>query len=681
MTSEGRAALHSAVPSLIAAALALAGVAAFHAQVPAAWLPVAALVCAGAFALGLLRPLAGLRLAMFLVPLTGSMPLQRPTGWFPLILTVWLFLFCGWQVRRIRDRTPGLPNTPLTPMALAWIVVTMAWAAVAAARYLRFWPMSGAALVEIPANGLGDTNFGAARDVFRAAAIFLAGPGVAWMSAALHGTAGGDAERERARSLGFVVAGISAAMVYGVWQSMGHAAFGNTEHFAARGQINATFIDPNALGTSLMLTLPIAGALAYRSRSKAMRAALGATIAVSLYVLLQSGSRTGVLGVGLAVCVLGALLALRAPTRKAVLARAGAGAGAVVLAAGIGWAAFTATPARETALGRRIGETLQRAEETGLLRAVYSERYGLWYRATRVVKEWPLTGTGYGTYWTDIPNVMGIGQNEPWYRDNAASFYLQVLAETGVAGLAAAVAFLACLVAAWWRCARGGSRDTFRAIAGAGLPAMALLFATGPHTNATEVQFLFWFLAATVAVRSPGAFVWSEKWRVAAGAWCTAAAALCVLLIHASTTSLSIHAMQERGRMFFVNGGFHAPEWKEDGFVRRWTKKDSFVLLPRLTDRVWADVYCRHPGLSESDPAVFTVRAEGEEVARLAFSAEGTQRVEFDLPQSGYPSVAIEMEIDRTWIPSRHLEDNEDMRELGVLIDDFRFVLPPGFGE
>ncbi len=673
MTSEGRSTLYSAVPSLIAAALLLAGVGVFYAQVPALWIPFAVGVCAGAFALGVLRPLTGLRLALFLVPLTGALPLQRSTGWFPLMVVLWLFLFAGWQARRICNSGPGLPKTPLTPLTLAWIAVVTLSAAVAMLRYVRFWPLSGAPLVEFPVNGMYDMNFAAVKGVFTPLGIFLAGPAMAWMTAALH-----DSREKIPRTFEYVLSGVGVAMMYGIWQSMGNEAFGNTPHFAVRGQINATFIDPNALGTCLMLTLPMAGALMWQTRSPATRITLGLLLTVSLYVLLQSGSRTGVLGLGLTVGMLVVVAVFQAPSRRELVLRAAISFGALLLLAAAGMIAFTATPLQGSSLGRRIGETLQRAESVGLLQAVYSERYGLWYRAVQVVKEWPLTGMGFGTYWTDIPNIMGIGQNEPWYRDNAASFYLQVVAEQGIAGLAAAVAVLMCLLAAWFQCAWGKNRDPFSAIACSGIPAMILLFVTGPHTGTMEVALLFWFVAGLLIAQAGTGFVWTKTWRIAAAAWSLLAVALTGLLIHASTTSLSIAAMQERARMFYVQGGFHGIETDKNGYPRRWTKKSAFVLIPRVADQLWADVYCRHPGLSPENPLIFDIHVEGEHVARLEFPGEGTRRIAFDLPPiRRYPSVSIDMTVDRTWIPADHLEGNDDRRELGVLIEDFRLGQPP----
>lgn len=635
------------------------------ARIPSLWIPFAAIAGIGACAFGWSKPLPALRLLVILFPLFGSVPAQAPTGWFPPVALLWHLCFAGWLAARVRRDDAAMPRAAIALALAGWCGLAVLSAAITAGRHARFWPLAGEPFFVFAVNALGETNVDAIRTVFATLALFLMGPAVAWMAACLHRTAA-----DRAGTAIAAAAGLAASAAFGAWQSFGNEWVNNTPHFAQRGQINATFLDPNALGSWMMLALPMVAALAWRMPRA--RRALAALSAVALYVLLESGSRTGVLGLAIAGCIVAAFaLARWVPRERRVPALAVAAAAVVAAAIGIG---LLATVLGETALGQRVAATLSVAREKGIAGALLADRTHLWGYAWTAAREHLLSGIGYSAYWNDMPNFLGYGPAEsvPFYRDNAANFYLQWLVEGGVGGLLLASGAIV-LVVGRWACVAAGSDpdDRTLAVATAGVPAMAAMFVVGPHTNPAEVQFLFWLQAGMLFSNARSSLSRATFLRAstAGGALVLASAAS---LLHPATTSLSIRAMFARGEHFDVRGGFHPPEVGTDGRVARWTQRRAFVLVPNAGGAVETSIYVGHPD-AQQHPVRLRAWADDVIVADWLVDAPASRRLEFAMPKGGAP-VELRLEVDRAWVPAQTVEGSTDVRELGAMVADLRPV-------
>lgn len=640
----------------------LAVVALVWARVPVLWVPFALAVGIGAAALGYARPLLGMQLFCVALPLFDSVPAQAPTGWFPPIALAWHCYFAGWLLSRVcRTGTPsGQPTRgswpPIAIVVATWSAITAISAVLSIARYARWWPFAGEPFYVFQVNALGETNVDAIRRAFSWIALFVLGPAVGWTSAELHRDA-----RARTGTFAALAIGLCGAMCFGLWQSMGREALNNTPHFAALGQINATFLDPNALGSWLMLALPAVGALAWTESNAGRRCALAALGMLSLYILLESGSRTGVLGlaVGGALAVAVALARWIPRERRAT---------ASVVVAIVALAPVALLVFGDTALSRRVAATL--GSDDGVLRSLLGDRIELWRPALRAFAEFPLSGLGFGTYLTDVSNILGIGPGESFYRDNAASFYLQWMAETGVAGAVAATAFVAMVVWRWIGLARRAEgEDRALVLATVGLPAMALLFVVGGHTNAAEVQCLFWLLVGMLFASGGGA----------APRWCLPAIGIAIAVFalasaHAAATRLSPRAMYVRGKHFDMRGGFHSAEIDAEGDAAWWTKREAFMMLPRIEGELGADLYVGHPDAAER-PVRVRAWADDALVADYVWSAPGAKRMTVAMDPAR-PATELRFEVDRTWVPAATLEGNADARELGVRVGEFGLVAP-----
>ena len=252
-------------------------------------------------------------------------------------------------------------------------------------------------------------------------------------------------EAERGR-LGWVVAaillaGLAQALI-GLWQYQFRGQGPDTflilgNHYRAYG----TFEQPNPFGGFLGLVWPLAAGLAWSYLIKAWRTrravhvlalasltALAAVMLAALYVSFSRGAWLGAAAAGLAMA--------------AALPRRGwLGILLVTLGLGLGWvlAVNNLLPASLTSRLAQVGDFINVTNVTGIDitsdNFAIVERLAHWQAAESMVRDNPWLGVGVGNYEVAYPHYSLI--NWPLALGHAHMIYLNVLAETGLAGLAA----------------------------------------------------------------------------------------------------------------------------------------------------------------------------------------------------------------------------------------------------
>jgi len=254
------------------------------------------------------------------------------------------------------------------------------------------------------------------------------------------------AEARRGRWRWIVAAVLLAGLVQGLiglWQfqfrGYGPENFiilGN--HYRAYG----TFEQPNPYAGFLGLIWPLAAGLAWaclvKARHAKRRAApllaaagLAGMAAVMLAWLYVSFSRGAWLGAAAA-----ALAMVAALPRRGWLGVALVGLG---LALGLALAINNLLPASLTARLAQVGDFVNVTNVTGIEITADNfaivERLAHWQAAEGMVRDFPWLGVGVGNYETAYPQYSLI--NWPMALGHAHMIYLNVLAETGLAGLTA----------------------------------------------------------------------------------------------------------------------------------------------------------------------------------------------------------------------------------------------------
>ncbi|PIQ83283.1 MAG: hypothetical protein COV75_08265 [Candidatus Omnitrophica bacterium CG11_big_fil_rev_8_21_14_0_20_63_9] len=235
------------------------------------------------------------------------------------------------------------------------------------------------------------------------------------------------------------------------------------------GRMRGPYSNPIDLGTYLMVMLPIL--LASLARWKGLARRAGGMLSL---VLMGCLIRTQAVGAWFGLSIGAGVMALaRRQTRRLILVL-----GALLA---LGGAAYLARQGilDDTLLLQRPGA---------------ADRRVMWQAALGMIEDRPWLGHGLNTFMANYLTYWVGGERQPRYAHNC---YLQMAAETGLIGLAAFLAVLACLLWSIWRGVRRSSGENQFALLAMWASLIAFLAQAGLDTNFYVMRqaALFWVLA------------------------------------------------------------------------------------------------------------------------------------------------------------------------------------------
>ena len=282
--------------------------------------------------------------------------------------------------------------------------------------------------------------------------------------------------------------------------SFGVSLFAIVQHFTFNGKLYwwfllpegagpfGPFVDRNHFAGFVELTVPMGLALIVRrARERETHLLIGLFTVVPIGALFLSASRGGIASFLLEAVLL--LLLLRAPRqgRNPLRGTAAVGLVAAAFVAWLGWS-----------------ETLERFSELAAGNLSQDRRISMYRDTWRVFEHSPWTGTGLGTLMVAYP------QYESYYDgrivDHAHNDYLELLAETGLAGGLCGFAFVLVLVRRGLRNlahAGAGSICAVRAGALAGCAGILIhsLVDFNLHVPSNALLFLLLAVLATMPIK------------------------------------------------------------------------------------------------------------------------------------------------------------------------------------
>jgi len=290
----------------------------------------------------------------------------------------------------------------------------------------------------------------------------------------------------------------SQELVYGVWRPLDAGArpfgpFVNRNHFATWVVMACPLVFGYLLARapthppSRNLSQRIAAAL---KQLGSMRIWLAVSVCVMTLALLISASRSGLIA---AMCAIVVSLALRAGAIQPAVRSWMLFQGAALVLVAVSFANFDA-------LAKRVDQTLGPSE-------IARGRTAIWMDTLHVIRDFPLTGLGAGTYGAGIAVYQTA---EPGYSiGNAHNHYLQLAAEGGLlVGVPAVVTLGAFLALCGRRLKEDGSGDYLvRAGAVAGIVAVLVqsVWETGLRMPANAMLLaVLGAIATHSAVRTAG---------------------------------------------------------------------------------------------------------------------------------------------------------------------------------
>lgn len=309
----------------------------------------------------------------------------------------------------------------------------------------------------------------------------------------------------------------------GFYQFFFNPLFGNTDFWVDMNRINATFTDPNSLGTYSLLIFPLFVSLIIFYKKWFVKLAIGLFLVLFLVNISFSGSRTAFIGILVSTALFMTIGLWKAIEKLNMKFKKPAGYKKVLL-----WLAVLAIlivlifsiinfspPLLEKAssynvLLKRVHLAVDRfntalaSRDWQAIGMVSRDRGILWEQAVDMFKDHPISGVGVGAYVIELPNYY-VKNNIAEYRntliDNCGNYYLQFLSELGLPGLMLILFIFFVIVKKVFIYLKSqsyinGLKDHNWLLIGLFISfiSMAVALVFGPHTNFNEIQFTFWLI-------------------------------------------------------------------------------------------------------------------------------------------------------------------------------------------
>lgn len=520
------------------------------------------------FAAAVLAPLLSLPLAGLVLAVSGvsslAFGLSHPAIVAPVPLAAYL---AGAALRAIYDIERPAVRHGLTPL----------WRAVAAASALSaLSAWAGARTAYLLLRGVPPPRIvnRLGLDVEQALAGTVAVLSALLLTAGFHALgvrAGRDARGTRLLDVTLV----AIAVVSGgtsILQKLGVIPHLRAPHWELWGRAQSTFTDPSAAGVAAALLLAPGLALAV-SGPWALRLGAGAGVAGLLVLLADAGSRGGFIGalVSALVLVLWAVTRALAGQKPGVRRRVALSAGTLSILVALAFGAALAWPtgrgSRSALLGR-LAESVGRKEAPSLAEP---NRLLLYEGVLALAREHPVTGRGLGSFRAEFPDAAHdlLGKTVT-FTDHPPSLYLGVVAESGLAGTAVFVLFLAGLVPALGGALSFRGESTEESLRAAGAAAaivgMLVIFLFGSHLVYAEIGALVGLLTARLPAPPEG-----RSARVLGHVLPVVVAGASVLLVGGALARCVETWRSDAAFAFGPTAGLWGVEREPDGRPFRWT--------------------------------------------------------------------------------------------------------------
>jgi len=404
--------------------------------------------------------------------------------------------------------------------------------------------------------------------------------------------------------------------------------------------------------------------------------ACGMAVHMSVVLAGHAGSRTAVLGLimtGIAAVLLASLqgvLRLRPLVSARMLRLIVSAMGLLYLAVGL-WMFYDGAPRMRAWLQRhpkmhtlplvkRLNQ-LPLGSFKQLYRQIILDRGPNARLALGMMRDAPLTGTGLGSFLTELPNWKQRERQVIYVPDTACNYYLQIGAEQGVMAIVVMLAVFGLWWNRWWQVWQQREARIYWLWIGTGMASMLISFIFGMHTLAAEIQALFWLYMAQVSVVEEDVPAAAPS-RYRAVLWTV----VIVIIIAQTAAQLSLAAQREAFGWDKREGFYPYESWPETGLHVRHTHLHANERI-RCDGLTFVQLFaCLHPDSSNTPVAVsFQL---GGSATNVTVTDSKWREVALQVPfESVGGAVEFTIRVNRTWT-GRDAGMNDDTRPLGVTL-------------
>jgi len=628
----------------------------------------------------------GIVLFVFLLPLINSLPyffeISEHTPHSPTALVLFLFFLWGWLINRSYHHPEERRRTSLYKPIIFFAATVILSAIVTFLKFSNFFPFHSDRVYELLTNVSGVSAGGALMSTLFSSLNYLTGFLLFFIVLSSFRD-----EKLPERILCALLASMSLAVLFGLYQHFFDIRFGNTDFWVLMEQINATFKDPNSFGLFLATLLPITIAVVLTEKGMKRYLALGSSV-LFLFVFPQVGMRSGFLALVLALILFAALVIRASWEQLKILFKkrsvwAGAGVLIIIMAAFGLWGLG----------GTRLLDKLRNYSQPILsmkdLARLSPERYFLWKEAIEMMKDYPVSGVGIGSYIVELPNYYTLAPRDEIpvlddYKrnDSAENYFLHVGAEMGLVGIVFALWLFAAVALRTIRAVRD-KRPLRTRIVIFGIAAGLLAYFTNlifhSFIGSFEVNYLFWLgIAALVGWTEDDRSDKKNK-RIRNMVFYSGVCLLTLFGIVGLWQSSHSLSLKSRTELFGIEQafGFYGQEETEDGRPFQWTGKTAGMTLAIEKPVMRIPLLASHPDLSKEPLRVeiFIVKDFFREKRRLeaiTIRENFWKTYRFELDEDIGHQAMILFQVSRTWNPLK-TSGIPDARHLGVAVGSIEF--------
>lgn len=318
--------------------------------------------------------------------------------------------------------------------------------------------------------------------------------------------------------------------------------------------------------------------------------------------------------------------------------------------------AFLYPPSDPISVAEAIGQRIRSLTPENIFETVYRGRAHLWAAGWEMFKEYPVFGIGIGRYYL-MSNQFFLGKDIrsmpgglDYQYENAHNYFLQLLAEIGLAGFACFISLIVWLLLRPWDLF-GKSMNT---AAGIAVVALLALSVTGHPLLVQSLLFMGAAVAAVVAgplKQNPSSSWFREKkvWIPVMGM---------VLILYA----FHLKAIWNQLPPKFQWGFYHSEGTGEEAF--KWTRRLALIQVSSGDIGPFL-IRAQNPDLSE-DPLNVMVYANEIELMELVLRSQDWQVVQLPARWKLPDQFVLGIKTSRTWSPADY--GFPDYRELGVMV-------------
>jgi O-antigen ligase len=675
----------------------------------------------------------GLYIMVFLIPLLNFIPILLNLGEFSIISIIFLYLLAGMFLNGFYESSKNnllvifakklsFPKELFLPVFLFSVLIIVS-SIITIYRYLNFYPIISPFFHNLNVNINGMKASDAITLVIKFLLNYLIGFLLVFFLYNCIKTI-----KEIITCIIILVSSTIISSFVVLYQVFFNPSFGNFEPWITSGRFNATFTDPNALGTFTVLAFPLFLILIIYFKKWYVKVLFSTLFLLFLPLIYFAGSRSALIGILISIIVfitIGLKELSKASRRKRsiILIIVAIILIIIILASVLLIKTDNKLKDKIAASGivMKSIETIKAAvlyfkidSLTEAIKSISNYRYILWKRAFQMVKDYPLSGLGSGTFIIELPDYNWKYDKAFLQVDYPGNYYLQIFAEFGLPGLIILLAIFALIIKKYRSYLYFNKKfkilDKNKIIIYGlfvSFISMLIILFLGSHNNMVEIQITFWLLigfifsyikiyknkeivSINIVQQKANLAAYNDFGEGSVGQIfkekliknklrLTSFIIIFIIFtssfIYSSYTNLSINIKQNLFNWSdFSNANTYGFYGRGNTGIEgpRWTSYDASTSIKRTGDKLSFALKAQNPDL-RVNPLYVKVLIDNSLIKEFKLTDDKWHKYTLKLRTNNRKSITFSVIPSRTWNPQK-MGISDDNRDLGVMVGNIEFL-------